>query len=98
MALTTPSSAASTITCHSWTTLLKVNTARINASSMALDWVIMSKLRRDTRSTITPPQGGMIRGGMAEAKANNPNAHFGCANLYNHQSCPMDCNHVPEMD
>ena len=74
-ALTTPNSAESTITCHSCITPAKVNAASANASSMDPVWVMINRLRRETRSTTTPPHGEITSVGIADAKATRPSAN-----------------------
>jgi hypothetical protein len=74
-ALTKPSPTASRMTCQTCVWLLNESAAWMNASSMAAVCAATSRLRLETRSTMTPPQGETIRAGMAEAKPTMPRVH-----------------------
>ncbi len=80
-ALTNPSPAARRMICHTRTTPVNVSTARMNASSIAPLWVIISSQRLGTRSTTTPPHGVTNSDGMAEAKPTMPSMRSGVAQL-----------------
>ena len=71
-ALTTPVSAASTMISQTCTSPVKVNAARMKASSMAEACVMTSRLRLLTRSTTTPPHGEINSDGIAAANPTRP--------------------------
>ena len=84
--------------CHSRTTPVNVSTARMNASSIAPLWVIISSRRLGIRSTTTPPQGVTISEGMAEAKPTMPSMRSEWLSCHTSQPCATVCIQVPAFE
>ena len=67
-ALAIPNKPARITICQGCTAPLKTSPARMKASAIMVDWVMISRVRREMRSAITPPYRVKIQDGSPDTK------------------------------
>ena len=97
-AFTMPKKVARTSTCQTWTTPVKVSTAKTDACTRKSVWVMRTTLLRSNLSAAKPPAKPNNKTGKCVANEARPRISSDFVSLYSNQLCAMLWIHVPERE